>query len=191
MEQRLHGRDFNTVSFRHRVARHLGFRVLQRPRSMVNLASNDAASTVNRIEAISLGQKMIERPRLGGKYIARGPIPAMESSVRGTAMRALIPVFDPGGLFLACHSRTKVRQVKPPASDGHGNPVRRVQAEEPHPRLAACRDISPHIQLRKRGQPRQCRRCPQPHARHSKRHNPQPRSSVVGINLQTRRDVPA
>jgi hypothetical protein len=85
------------------------------------------------------------------------------------------------------HTRQEIRQMKPRPRHLHRNAISRVQAEKPHPRLSFRIHIGPHIQLWKCRQTRQCRRPTQSHARHPKRHNADPRSTVERIELQTAR----
>ncbi len=191
MKDRLRRRQVNSGSLRHRIADQLCFRSLQRPRCVMNFAGNDLPFVICRIETVALGQKMIERPRGRRKYFASSPVPSTHYSASRTTVRTCALILDPSISFLARHSRAKIRQVKPRSRDCHGDGVPGIQAEEPYSRLAIDHDVRPHVQFRKRREPRQRGRSAQPHTGHAERHNSQPCLPFVSIDLQFRGNMPS
>ncbi len=184
MEQRLSRGQNDSRRFRHRIFRELGLGHLQRPRWMVDLAANDSAVRISRVQAIAFGQEMLQRPGPWRKNLVDGAIPAYERSWWRSAMRPLALVVNPALMFFTGHSCTEVRQVKPGTSDGNSERVACIQAKKPDTGLATESHISTNIQFGERREPRQCR-CPaQPHPGHAKWNHRDPRLPFKGVDRQ-------
>src|SRR5258708_39476474 len=65
---------------RHRIPREFGFRVLQRPRRMMNLAPNNSPAPIGRIQAVAFGQEIFQSSAARGENLANGAIPARQQS---------------------------------------------------------------------------------------------------------------
>src|SRR5580704_15101741 len=116
---------------------------------MMNFAARDAAARVGAIKAIALGQKMFERPSLRLKDPSCWAVFAFQNDGVGTAMGSLAGVLDPSIALFAFHARAKIRQMKPGTSDGDGNRIARVEAEEPDAGSVIGDHVGAHIQLGK------------------------------------------
>src|SRR6266404_825502 len=135
---------------------------------MMNLPANEPAAPIGRVQAITLGQIMLQRPVLRAKNFANGAIPAFEHCDRRSAMRPLALVMNPAIPFCAAHSCSKIRQVKPRARDGNRKRVTCVQAEKPHAWPITMSNVSTNIQFREGREPRECGRPAQPYTGHAK-----------------------
>ena len=85
----------NSDRFSHSVAPKLRFSVLQRPGAMVNLASDDPAAAVERIEAVAFRQKMIECSPLSRKCGGNRTVAPLECCWSGAGVGSLASIFDP------------------------------------------------------------------------------------------------
>ncbi len=128
----------------------------------MNLAANDLAAPIGRIQAISLGQEILQRPTPWRKNLSERAIQAHQQSSWRSAMRSLALVVNPAIPIFATHSRSKIWQVKPRARDGNRQRVTSVQTEKPHAGLFAESHIGADIQFREcrpraRPAPQRCR----------------------------------
>src|SRR6266566_640378 len=130
MQQRLARRELNPSRFRHRMSHRRGFGRLQRPGRMMNLAANELALAVERVEAVAFRQEIFERTRSGENRRANRTITPLECRSDFAGAGPLTGVLDPAISIRTAHPRAEVRQVKPRSRDGDGKRVTCVQAEE-------------------------------------------------------------
>src|SRR6266849_5623262 len=137
--------QLNPQRIRHRVALQLRFGNLQRPRRVMNLAANELTAAVGRVQTIALGQEMLERSRLRGKWLTCGAIAPRQHRAVGIAMGTFTLVLNPIASFLARHSGPEIRQMKPHSRDCDSERIPRIQTEKPYPRLSVCSHIGSHV----------------------------------------------
>jgi len=78
VQERTFAGQSEAVSEADRIGAELRFGRMQRPRSVVDLAAEEALSTIGRVEAISFGEPMLERAFRGLDSRAGGAIPDRE-----------------------------------------------------------------------------------------------------------------
>src|SRR5712691_26846 len=132
MQQRLALLELNPSRFSHRISHKLGFGRLQRPGRMMNLAANELALAVERIEAVAFRQEIFERTWSRKNHRANRTVTPLQCRSDYAIVGPLTVVLDPAVSIPTAHPRAKVRQVKPRSRDGDGKRVTCVQAEEPH-----------------------------------------------------------
>jgi hypothetical protein len=101
----------------------------------MNLAANDSAARVGRVETIAFGKKVFESPTLWGKWGRRRSVSALQDRTWGATMRALAAVLNPSLLFHTAHLGAEIGQMKPSSGDRNGHRVRRIEAEKTDTRL--------------------------------------------------------
>lgn len=118
---------------------------LQLPGEMLDFAAKESAFRIGRIQAIALGQKVLQcsRSRLKGR--TGGSVAALKNRVWCATMTSLAAILHPPISLLALHARTKVREMKGQPSGSYGKRVCSVQAKEPHTWLFLRRHISSNI----------------------------------------------
>src|SRR6266511_5641845 len=89
---------------------------------------------VLRVEAVALGQEVLQRSSLGRSRPAGRTIRTLEPCARALAL-----VVDPVGACPPRHARVVVRQAIQPPRRLHEEPALRVEAEEPDAGLVAVR----------------------------------------------------
>src|SRR5688500_8405400 len=91
MQYRLLARRFETHLLEHALAVDARPGGLQRPRGVRDVAAMHPAGAVGAVEAVALGEEVVERPRSGGEYgagrtIARGEFSGGRVSVSARAL---------------------------------------------------------------------------------------------------------
>src|SRR3954447_5885674 len=170
---------------RHRVQVELHARALDPPRRMVDLGAVDAG-LVGGVEAVALGEKVLERARRWHERVARAAVPPLEDEWPGPlAPDAGVPdrASAPHGL----HARLEVGQFVRPPRRLDRDQARGVEAEEPDSRLPVDRHVRADVQLREGGHDRQRQRAAQAEAGQHERRHPQPGAAVVLLDRQRRR----
>ncbi len=155
---------------------------------MVDLAADDSPVPVGRVEAISFGQEMFQRPVKGRKDLSDRAIPSLQHSCWRSAMRPLTPVVNPAGPIFATHLCSKIRQVKPCARNSHSERVTRVQTKKPNARLFTAGYVGTNIQFWECGEPQHRWRPTQAHTGHAKRDHREPGLPLKRVDLQLRRN---
>ena len=170
----------------HRIPSEFGFRLLQRPRRMVNLAANDSPAPVSRVQTVAFGQEIFQSSAARGENLTNGVIPHCQQSGRRPAMHPLTLVVNPSIPFCATHSGSKIRQVKPRARNGNRQRVTRIETEKPHAGFSTARHVGANIQLRKSREPWQRRCSAQPYTGHAKWNYSEPCLPFKSVDLQLR-----
>src|SRR5512145_1201211 len=143
---------------------------LERPRRMMDLAVDDAVRLYCAVEAVPIGEPVIERARNSLINRSRGSIGRLQLCRRGFPMNALAFIINRLAFYLYFHLSVVVWQSKT-ASDSDREPIRRVQAKKPDAAPVRSPHIGPHVQLWKSQRYRHIAR---PHAAHAKRHDTYP-----------------
>ncbi len=97
-------------------------------------------------------------------------------------------VDNPALPLLNRDAREVIRQLVGPSGQPHRRAFRRVETEEPDPRLSARGHIGSDIDLCKGREPGQPGYEPRPNTGHVKRHHTNPRLPVMGVDLKRRRN---
>src|SRR5690554_4028274 len=105
MEQRRLAPNIEPVRGSHLVERELGFGALQRPRLMMHLGAEDHSARPLRVEAVALGEKMLEASGrgftgLGDRFVGGG-------KTHPAVLRSLAPVGDRMVIGPALHPRVE------------------------------------------------------------------------------------
>jgi hypothetical protein len=155
----------------------------------MNLTAEDLSRALGRIKAIALRQEVFKRSALRTECCPNRPIAAIQHPAWSATVCSPAPVLGPSVPFLARHTRSEIRQVKPPARNCHRNFVRCIQTEKPHAWFSIGYHVGSDVQFGKSGKPRNGWRPAQANSGHSKWHNSQPGLPFVGIDLQVRGDM--
>src|SRR5450432_1995981 len=102
---------------------------------MMNFPAEDLAARIRGIQAITLGQEILQRSRSRLEDFADGAIVRLQDAGPSAAMRSLAGVVNPAVAIFALHGGPKIRQMKPGPGDRNCYGVLRVQAEEPDARF--------------------------------------------------------
>ena len=149
----------------------------------MDLASEEFSGGGLRIEAVTLGQKMLERARLrfergryrsitGGKSMATLP---------GGALRTVMNVIGGDVELYFC---TKIWQVIKRSCSPDGDRIGGIERQKPYTRLAGMCDVQSQIEFGKRREPRQIGEQPRRDSLHAKRYDPDPGRSVELIDIE-------
>ncbi len=190
VQHRRHSRQRNPQRPAHCVPLDLTLRLLQRPRHMMDVGDVNPAVPHACEQAVPLGQPMLNRPRPRRTHRPDRPIRGRKLRPAAPALHALRRVLDRVVPPLAPDGRPVIRQAIGKSRNSHSRRARRIETQKPHPCPFSAPHVCPHIDLRKRRQPRQRRQHSMPDARHPKRHNPDPRLPVERVNLDIRRNHP-
>src|SRR5215207_648470 len=125
------------------------WRSLKRPRRMVDLRAEEHA-VARRVQAVALGQEVLERPLLGWNGDPGGPVAAVEAvTVVAPPAEVVHRLAEP----VCPHGRVVVRErVREPCRLDRESTLR-VEAEEPDPRLVRVCDVRPHVELEEAREP--------------------------------------
>src|SRR5216683_151821 len=109
MQQRLARRELNPSRFRHRISHKLGFGRLQRPGRMMNLAANELALAVERVEAVAFRHEIFERTWSRKNNRANRTVTPLQRRSDCSGAGPLTVVLDPAVSIRTAHPRAKVR----------------------------------------------------------------------------------
>ena len=151
---------------------------------VVDVAAIHITHGVRGVEAVALGQKVLERAGTGLGRLTHGAVAGRELRLRRSPLRAHAPVVNLVAHDSAGHLSVQVRQVEGGAGEADGHRIAGVQREEPDARLAPGRDVGADVQLREVGEGRNARQEARPHAGHAERRDAQPRAAVEGVEMQ-------
>src|SRR4051812_37157069 len=114
----------------HGVVGYLEGRRLQRPGRMVDLATVHALLLVERVQAVALRHPVLER--IGRRVVDRPVRLVLRSEPGGRAVRlgAVGGFLEAAAGLLRAHGALEGRDAVDPARRLHGQPARRVEAEE-------------------------------------------------------------
>src|SRR5581483_3283682 len=127
------------------------------------------------VEAVALDEEMLKRPRLGTRDGATRLVFGEEARGRQPPVVALGTEGEPVTVPPAAHPRPRVRKGEESARRLDEQAARRVEAEEPDPRLAVERDVRPDVQLERRREHGQRRDAVRSESTQAKRRHAQPR----------------
>src|SRR3989442_8299701 len=99
---------------------------------MMNLAANELALAVERVEAVAFRQEIFERTWSGKNHRANRTVTSLQCRSDSAVVGPLTDVLDPAVSIRTAHPRAKVRQVKPRPRQGEAKRGTRAQAREPH-----------------------------------------------------------
>ena len=139
---------------------------------------------VDRVEAVALGEEVLQRAGGGRRDRADRPVAALPHE---RPRRRLAPgraVVEPLAAPLARHACAEVRQPVGAARSVDGEPARGVEREEPDARLAPARHVRAHVQLQELGHVRERQRPPQAEAGDGEGRDAEPGGAVPGLQLQ-------
>ena len=183
----------------HGVAGDFGGGGLQGPGQVVDFTAIEFV-LMRGIEAIAFGEPIFERAGLALIDFAGGGIAADEFGRRRAAMGALAGIVDECAAIVEVHGRVEIGQAKDIARNGDGDGVGCFQAEKVDTGLAdrgvgplwcGRGDIGAHVEFGKGGEPRDIAHPARCDARHAKGHDRNPRQTIIGIDLELRRNVGA
>src|SRR4051812_15172242 len=170
----------------HGVVGYLEGRRLQRPGWVVDLATVHALLLVERVQAVALRHPVLER--IGRRVVDR-PVRLVlrsEAGSRAVGLGALVRVADALSVLLDADVRLEVRDAVDPARRLHGQPARRVEAEEVDARLTVDRRVGADVDLVERRQAWRGRRPAHVEARDRERRYADPRAAVEGVERDLR-----
>src|SRR5688572_7668733 len=116
---------------------------------MVDFRPMQTRSTIDRVQAVTLGQPVVERAGSGGGRGADRSILSGELRSRCAAMRTAARVHDAVAPRTYTHSRAKVRQRVQRTRSRDRERAAGVETEEEHARLAFSGHIGADVELRK------------------------------------------
>src|SRR5260370_20619044 len=99
---------------------------------MMNLAANELALAVARVEAVAFRQEIFERTWSRKNHRTNRTVTPLQRRSDSAVVGPLTDVLDPGISIRTAHPRAKVRQGKPRSRDDDGKRGPLVQAEAPH-----------------------------------------------------------
>src|SRR5215213_318689 len=102
----------------------------------MDFAAPEAAAPVGGVEAVALGEPMLERPGLRGVRGAGRGVLGAELGGRRSAVHARALVVDRIAMPADPHRGVKVRQQVKGAGTTDGEPAAGIEAEEPDARAA-------------------------------------------------------
>lgn len=173
MQQSWRPRHLKPVAGQHAVRSNRGFGLLKRPGRVVNLIAPQPSARVSRIQAVTLGQPVFQGTEARPIRLRCRPIETLESGVSPRR-----PVCDSSSTFGEGHGRLEVGEVKETSCRPHRERVCGVEAQKPHAGFPVSLHISPHVQFREGGNPREVGCVAPHHSGHPKRHHRDPRSTV-------------
>ena len=156
---------------------------------MVDLRPVDAAA-VGGVEAVALGQEMLERAGLGGERRTACAIGGAQRAREGARLGAHARVVDPVATRANAHVRAEIGQPVQAPRRLDRDAAAGVQAEEPDAGLLAVGHVGAHVQLGERRQPRHGQRAAKADAAHPERRKAEPGVAVIGLDGQLRRHEP-
>src|SRR5258708_11335358 len=98
---------------------------------MMDFAAVDA-SVRNRIQAIALGQEVLQRSLLRFKEFSCWPVLRLKNSTGRAWMRTLAFMLERGRGCGGGHTRIEIEQMKGQPSRRHGYTICSIKAEEPN-----------------------------------------------------------
>src|SRR3712207_2620460 len=101
MQERVRLRERYADLLGHRERLYLEFGLLQGPGVVMDVAAVDFAPPARAVEAIALGQEVLERPRAGVVGIPHRPVTAREPRFGRAPVRADAPVAHPVARYAA------------------------------------------------------------------------------------------
>src|SRR6266403_4419067 len=191
MKRRRRPLRLNPQIFCHRIHIERCLRLLQLPRRVMNLSTQQFAVRPLRVQAIPFRQKILQRSTLCFEPRTFAAVTCLQLFASAAPIVASREIFNSLRLCSRIHSRVEIRKMEPKSCDLNCQDTRCVQTKKPYARLALRGNVGAHIQFRKCRKPRDRRRSTQPHSRHRARHNADPRLSVKRIQFEFRRNQPA
>src|SRR5215213_11857201 len=114
---------------------------------MVDVAAKDITPPVRAVEAVALGQKVLDGTLLALEGFPRRAVAGLELRPGRAPVRPQAPVVDPVARGVAVHLGVEIRQVECGAGEANGQAAVGVQGEEPDARPAFHRNVGPEVYL--------------------------------------------
>ena len=156
-------------------------RRLQRPGLVVDDCGDRAATTLSE-EPVALDEEVLERPRLGGRWLPGRLVGRREARVATGAQ-----VVDPLPARHSRHAGEPVRKAVEGAPGADEEGARRIQAQKPDAGNAVDADVRAHVQLGDRREDRPSRRKERPAREHPEGDDREPRALVPDIRFHSGR----
>jgi hypothetical protein len=188
MQQWLDRGQWHSRGTCHRVGGEFGRGDLQGPGRVVDFATKDFPTSIQGVQAISLGQEMLQRAGRCLEDRISWAISDPQRCSRCAAIRSFALIVNRSVRVFTLHACTEIRKVKPGTGDFHGQGIRRIKAEKPDAWLSACFHVSTHIQFGKSRQAGHVRCQADPHAGHPEGNNRDPSTAVEGVDLECSRN---
>src|SRR5215211_508412 len=187
MEDRLRVWQLQAYLLHHRERLYVGLGWLERPQPVVYLAATDDAFLVGAVQAIPLGQEVLDGRWSALERFPDRAVTCFELRVRSAPVRADAPVVDLAVRDAAGHLGVEVRQVEGGAGEADGEAVVGVQGEKPDARPVPGRDVGAEVDLRKVREPGDGGQEMGPYARHVEGHDADPGPAFEGVDAESGR----
>src|SRR5215211_6256917 len=151
---------------------------------VMNVAAADVALPIRGIEAVALGQEVLERPGRALERLPHGAVAGRELRPRRAPVRARAPVANLVVHRTAVHLCIEVGQVEGGPGEPDGHRVAGIQGEEPDAGLAPGRYVGAQVELREAREPGYARQEARPHTGHAERRDAQPGAAVEGVEAE-------
>src|SRR5919112_1315572 len=159
---------------------------LEGPEMVVDFCAAHVPPSVRAVEAVALGQELLDGPLLALEGFSHGSVTGLEFCPRRAPVRPQASVVDLIARGVAVHLGVEVRQVERSAGETDGDAAAGVEGEEPDAGPAFRRHVGAEVYLGEVREPREGGQEVGSYAGHVEWYDAEPGTAFEGVDVQSR-----